>query len=189
MALVVKNPPANAGHPRHRVFDHWVGKIPWSRKWQPTPVFLPGESHGQRSLAGYSPWGCKESDTTGHTSICICFKRRNWLQRYGRTGKHQGNLVVVIAESSSFTWGHKGRRLEFRRVLFRSAPSMRFSQPSETASNALVNTEATNVKISGTAIQIMIFAVMHRLLKVVAFSLFHSMGSRHAGFSRCDTQA
>ena len=42
----------------------WVGKIPWRRKWQPTPVFLPGESHGQRSLVSYSPWGHKESDTT-----------------------------------------------------------------------------------------------------------------------------
>ena len=38
-------------------FDSWVGKSPWRRKWQPTPVFLPGKSHGQRSLAGYSPWG------------------------------------------------------------------------------------------------------------------------------------
>ena len=45
-------------------FDTWVGKIPWRRAWQPTPVFLPGESYGQRSLAGYSPWGCRESDTT-----------------------------------------------------------------------------------------------------------------------------
>ena len=45
-------------------FDTWVRKIPWRRKWQPTPVFLPGESHGQRSLVGYSPWGDKESDTT-----------------------------------------------------------------------------------------------------------------------------
>ena len=45
-------------------FDPWVGKIPWRRKWQPTPVFLVGKSHGQRSLAGYSPWGCKESDLT-----------------------------------------------------------------------------------------------------------------------------
>ena len=45
-------------------FNPWVGNIPWRRKWQPTPVFLPGESHGQRSLAGYSPWGCKESDMT-----------------------------------------------------------------------------------------------------------------------------
>ena len=45
-------------------FDPWVGKILWRRKWQPTPVFLPGESHGRRSLVGYSPRGRKESDTT-----------------------------------------------------------------------------------------------------------------------------
>ena len=49
---------------RRRGFDPWVGKIPWSRKWQPTSVFLPGLSHGQRSLVGYSPWGCKASDIT-----------------------------------------------------------------------------------------------------------------------------
>ena len=54
-------------HKRHG-FNPWVGKIPWSRKWQPTSVFLPGEFHGQRSLAGYSPWGHKESDMTEHTS-------------------------------------------------------------------------------------------------------------------------
>jgi len=45
----------------------WVGKIPWRRKWQPTQVFLPRKSHGQRNLMGYSPWGCKESDMTYHT--------------------------------------------------------------------------------------------------------------------------
>ena len=45
-------------------FDSWVGKIPWRRKWQPTPVFLPGRSHVWRSLVGYGPYGCKESDTT-----------------------------------------------------------------------------------------------------------------------------
>ena len=45
-------------------FDPWVGKIPWRRKWQLTPGFLPGESHGQRSLVGYSPRSHKESDTT-----------------------------------------------------------------------------------------------------------------------------
>ena len=38
-------------------FNPWVRKLPWTRKWQPNPVFLPGKSHGQRSLAGYSPWG------------------------------------------------------------------------------------------------------------------------------------
>ena len=50
-----------------RKFDPWVRTIPWKRKWQLAPVFLPGESHGQRSLAGYSPWGCRESDTTEAT--------------------------------------------------------------------------------------------------------------------------
>ena len=43
--------------------------IPWRRQWQPIPVFLPGKSHGGRSLVGYSPWGCKESDTTEVTSL------------------------------------------------------------------------------------------------------------------------
>ena len=45
-------------------FNPWVRKISWRRKWQPTSVFLPGKSHGQRSLVGYGPWGRKESDTT-----------------------------------------------------------------------------------------------------------------------------
>ena len=45
-------------------FHPWVWKIPWRRKYPPTPVFLPGKSHGQKSLAGYRPWGHKESDTT-----------------------------------------------------------------------------------------------------------------------------
>ena len=49
---------------RRRGFGPWVGKIPWRKKWQPTPVFLPEKSHGQRILVGYSPWGRKESDTT-----------------------------------------------------------------------------------------------------------------------------
>ena len=45
-------------------FDLWVGKILWRRKWLPIQVFLPGKFHRQRSLAGYSPWGCKELDMT-----------------------------------------------------------------------------------------------------------------------------
>ena len=55
----VKESACNVGDP-----DPWVRKIRWRRKWQPTPVFLPGESHGQRSLVGYSPQGHKELDTT-----------------------------------------------------------------------------------------------------------------------------
>ena len=50
-------------------FDPWVRKIPWSRKWQPMSVFLPGKYHGQRSLVGCSPWGYKESETTERLSV------------------------------------------------------------------------------------------------------------------------
>ena len=58
----VKNPPANAGDARDACgFHPWVGEIPWRRKWQPTPVCLPGEFHVQRSLVGCSPWGYKHN--------------------------------------------------------------------------------------------------------------------------------
>ena len=59
-SLVVKNPPDNAGDAGS---IPGVRKIPWRRKWQPTPVFLPGKSHKQRSLVGYSSWG---GERTGH---------------------------------------------------------------------------------------------------------------------------
>ena len=67
---MVKNLPANVGDTRCR-FDPWVRKIPWSRKWQPIPVFLPGEFHRQRSLAGYSLWGRKESNMGKHTAAAV----------------------------------------------------------------------------------------------------------------------
>ena len=62
----VKNPFAKAGDVG---FVPWVGRIPWRSEWLATPVFLPGEFHGRRSLAGFSPWGCKELDTTEHLSM------------------------------------------------------------------------------------------------------------------------
>ena len=68
---VVKNLPEMQEMCRTPGFDPWVGKIPWRRAWQPTPLFLLGKSHGQRSLAGYDPWGCKEPEMierTEHTS-------------------------------------------------------------------------------------------------------------------------
>ena len=70
VALVVKNLPANAGDMRFGL-DPWVGKSPWRRKWQPTPVFVPGESHGWRSLVSSSPWGRKELDTTEATGVPV----------------------------------------------------------------------------------------------------------------------
>ena len=65
VALVVKNLSANRCS--RQEFSPWVRKSPWRRAWQPTPVFLPGESHGPESLAGYSPWGHKDSDMTEAT--------------------------------------------------------------------------------------------------------------------------
>ena len=59
-----KEPTCQCRRHRRPEFDPWVGKIPWRKKWQPTPVFVPGESRSQRSLVGYSPWDCKESDMT-----------------------------------------------------------------------------------------------------------------------------
>ena len=55
VAQMVKNLPAM----QETQFNPWVGKMPWRREWLPTPVFLPGEFHGQRSLTGYCPWGHK----------------------------------------------------------------------------------------------------------------------------------
>ena len=69
---------------RHK-FNPWVRKTPWRRKWQPTPVFLPEKSHGQRSLVGYSPWGCKELDMTEHIHTQIIYHQLSlwWPKRMG----------------------------------------------------------------------------------------------------------
>ena len=67
MVQWLKNLPVDAGDARDMDLIAGVRKIRWRRKWQSTPVFLPGESHGQRSLVGYSPWGHAELDTTEHT--------------------------------------------------------------------------------------------------------------------------
>ena len=78
----------------------WVGKIPWRRKWQPTPVLLPGESHGWRSLVGYSPQGHKESDTTeqilsSSSRICIL------LHLMGDTEWFSNMIELIVCE---FQW-------------------------------------------------------------------------------------
>ena len=74
---------------RHRRcgFNPWAGKINWRREWQPTPVFSPGKFHGQRSMAGYSPWGRKESDMTErlHFHFLTCVLRTKFLQKIPST--------------------------------------------------------------------------------------------------------
>ena len=86
---MVKNLPANAGDTG---FNHWVRKIPWKREWQLIPVFSPEKSHGQRSLVGSSPWGCRELNTCGNLKRC-CEAR----------AESQGPLRSPLQEPASVT--------------------------------------------------------------------------------------
>ena len=70
VVLGVKNLSASAGDLKRCEFNPWAGRVPWRRAWQPTPVLLPGESHGQRSPADYSPQGYKELDMTESPLDC-----------------------------------------------------------------------------------------------------------------------
>ena len=71
VVLVGKEPACQCRRHKRCGFNSWVRKIPWRRAWQPTPVVLPGESDGQRNLAGYSPWGHKELDTAEHACTAL----------------------------------------------------------------------------------------------------------------------
>ena len=92
VAQMVKLLPAMPG------FDPWVGKIPWRRKWQPTPLLLPGKSHGRRSLVGSSPWG----RWVGHNWVTLLslFTFIHWKRKWQPTpvflpGKSQGWRSLV----------------------------------------------------------------------------------------------
>ena len=67
----------------HSIYP-WIVNTPWRREWQPTPIFLPGESLGQRSLAGYSPWGHKESDMTEQPSMRVSMRSRTHTHTHTR---------------------------------------------------------------------------------------------------------
>ena len=93
-------------------FKPWIGKIPWRRKWQPTPVFLPGKSHGQSSLVGYTPRSCKELNMTKRQQepnsvtgsvFLICRMRSRWSLRglkfyhaWGRRGMEALSFVFRV---------------------------------------------------------------------------------------------
>ena len=66
---MIKNLPASAGDAGDMGFNPWGRKVPWRRKWQTTPIFLSGTSHGQSSLAGYSPWVREESGMPEHAHV------------------------------------------------------------------------------------------------------------------------
>ena len=111
-------------------FDLWVGKIPWRTKWQPTPVLLPGKSHGQRSPVGYSPWGRQESDTTERLHFLLSFFRglganedaAAWdLDKRGlyRVQEAQASLAESLSSSRSLAWGSRADRPEGGRLRLR----------------------------------------------------------------------
>ena len=99
VAQMVKNLPAG----QETWLDPWVGKILWRREWPATPVFQPGESHGQRSLVGYSPWGLKESDTTQRLTV----QSNTWFRTLGiprrnrdkKPNKNHTNLMDLTFRS------------------------------------------------------------------------------------------
>ena len=88
-------------HLKRQGFNPWVWKIPWSRKWQPTPVFLPGESHGQRSLAGYSPWGQQRI-------------RNDWVLHGWGSFPPQGLFLCLQLSSSCLSLGDSYFRLQLK---------------------------------------------------------------------------
>ena len=91
-------------HKRCR-FDPWVRKIPWRRKWQPTPVFLPGKSCGERSLAGYSPRGLKKLDNTEWiaTTECLCLVGHvHWFQCHCIF--KTPNVLCARTDMSDWSW-------------------------------------------------------------------------------------
>ena len=98
MAQMVKNLPEC----RRPGYDPWVSKIPWRRKWQPTPVFLPGRFHGLRSLVGYSPWSLNESEMTEWLSTHTHCVRSSWFYREYKYG------IKVLTEA--LTWYKYSRK-------------------------------------------------------------------------------
>ena len=108
---------------RRRRFDPWVGKIPWRREWQPTPVFLLGKLHGQRSQVGYSPWDHKGSDmaewlssTHVHTGLAVSPSPRTEVLLRRRDSRHRARTTQVetrhkeeARDQSEGSWASRGQ--------------------------------------------------------------------------------
>ena len=105
---VVKNLPPNVGDGG---FDPWVGKIPWRREWQPTAVFLPGKSHGQRSLAGCSLWGYER---IGHN---LGTKQQLALSKFSPPGKSRCSLSSLPSGETLSGCQMAGLEVDWRRTV------------------------------------------------------------------------
>ena len=116
---------------RHRRcgFDPWVGKFPWRRAWQPNPVFLPGEFHGQRSLAGYYPWVYKKvrHEVTEHARTHTRHNNNN----FGKIGWCQGTEVTKEWKRSQHTaWDLSKHLISNQQVDGKPSDTVRFFCPS-----------------------------------------------------------
>ena len=103
----VKNLPAM----QETQVDPWVVQIPWRREWLPTPIFLPWKSHGQRSLAGYSPWGCKESDTAEQLTLSLFIAIEFILI-------HNWDVSVCFFKICTHTWKLDPKPCSLYKVIF-----------------------------------------------------------------------
>ena len=112
MAQWVKNSPAMQETQETRL-DPWVGKIPWGRVWQLTPALLPGKSHRQRSLEGYTPMGCKESDTTEHAHA----RARARTHTHTHTHTHTSSLYTQFNVTVPLLWGRESFKYSGRTPL------------------------------------------------------------------------
>ena len=111
--LSVKESPCWCRRLKRCRFNPRVGKILWSRKWQPTPVSLPGKFHKQRSLVGYSPWGCKESDMTERT----CVHTHTYIHTHTHTDLG-GDLWLSPASLCWIPQGHGTRQSHSSYILW-----------------------------------------------------------------------
>ena len=103
-----KEPTCQCRRRRKWGFDPWVRKIPCRKKWQPTPVFLPGESHRQRRLEGYKPWGRKESDSTERLTplspspSLLCLPHNRSINPGERYGSQEHDFIWRLTEMSDY---------------------------------------------------------------------------------------
>ena len=101
-------------------FDPWVGKLPWRRQWQPTPAFLPGEFHGQRSLEGYSPWVAnrtlstvQEQQQTMLNDFILTSSQVALVVKNPPVNARDKRVVGSISGLERFPWGGNGNPLQY----------------------------------------------------------------------------
>ena len=135
--LVIDSCLFQCGRPR---FDPWVGKIPWRRKWHPNPVFLPGESHGQRSLVGYSPRGRKESDTTERLHFTSLLSMPMFVPVKSRSPRKHNAFI-----SHGRAWGTVSPSLQWLHPWIHRWGNWSKSQFSDLGRSSLLTTESKSV--------------------------------------------